>query len=329
MRLDIVIPTFRRPGLLRGALASIARAERPLQLGVAVVVVNNDATPDLPGLGPVLDSMPYPARVMHEPAPGKSAALNGAISQSTADYLGFVDDDEELAPDWFRVVEKALARGDLDFVGGRQLPFPDARVPEWLPANYSAVLGFADAGDRARPYGPGFPGVLMGGNAVIARATLERVGPYNPELGPRPGRRLLSCEDEDMYLRLLDAGARGAYLPDLVVYHHLHPDRLRGGYYRAWTFWNGAAKGLLARHRPPEGRRVAGVPRYVYGDAIRGVLTWARHLLRATAPGRLAGELPLWHLAGQLYGVHMCRTTPPGGPAATLRKERDRTVATL
>jgi glycosyltransferase involved in cell wall biosynthesis len=306
MRLDLLLPTLRRPELLKRALESLARVERPQRLQVAVIVINNDARPELPGLGAALAAVPFPTRVLHEPRPGKSAALNAAIAASTADYLGFIDDDEEVAPDWFRVVEDALEAAPADFLGGPVLLHPACEFPAWLPAGYCAVVGSADSGSSERPYGPDFPGMLKGGNAVISRATLDRVGLYDPELGPRVDRRLFSCEDEDMYLRLVKAGAYGRYLPNLIVYHCVHADRLRKGYYRAWAFWNGASTGLLDRRHPTPFARIAGVPRYAYGDAVRGLSTW----FCATVAGRPAhvrmeAEMPVWSLAGRLYGRHV------------------------
>lgn len=305
MRLELLIPTLRRPNLIRGALASIVRADIPARMRVSVTVINNDRAAGPPGLEQTLRSMPIPTALLHEPRPGKSVALNTAVARSTAEFLGFVDDDEELDGRWFRVAEEALQAEAVDFIGGRSLPMSRESIPAWIPAEYPAVLGIADAGSEPRVFGPGFPAMLTGGNAVIRRAVLERIGPFSPVLGPKAERRLFSCEDEDMYLRLVDAGARGRYVPELIVYHHVHPERLRKGYYRAWCFWNGASKGVLSRRRRAGVPTIAGVPRYIFGEAARGVLSWARTAVaRGPADRHLAAELPLWHLAGQLYGRH-------------------------
>jgi glycosyltransferase involved in cell wall biosynthesis len=315
MRLDLLIPTLKRPVLVRNALRAIARAERPCALDVSVTVINNDTVPLVlePGI-----TGPFPLRVLHERRKGKSAALNAGIAGSTADYIGLLDDDAEIASDWLLVVERALHLEDVDFIGGRALLRHLPAQPSWLPAGYPAVLGGADGGPEPFHYGPAFPGILMGVNAVISRAVLLEVGPYSTALGPRADRRLGSCEDEDMYWRLIDAGARGLYLPDLVVHHHVHPDRLRKGYYRSWCFWNGASKGLMGRRRPATVPQVAGVPRYVYGEVLRGALTWLRSLLpRGSAAARTAGELPAWHLAGRLYGRYVLRDdSADSAPAA-------------
>lgn len=306
MRLDLLIPTLRRPELLRATIGSIAASERPRNLKVSVTVVNNDRDPELPGLWPALAAVPYPVCILHEPRLGKSAALNTGIAASTAEYVGLIDDDEQLSPDWFLVAEGALERGRFDFFGGRSVLLEVSRKPVWIPSGYPAVLGVADGGSHEATYGSGFPGMLMGGNAVISRSVLARVGPYSTDLGPRADCRLFSCEDEDMYWRLIDAGAHGRYLPQLVVYHHLHPERLRKSYYRAWCFWNGASKGVLSRRRPVPVAKVAGVPRYLYAEAARGFAAWLRGTLSGGPPDlRMEGELPVWHLAGRLYGRHV------------------------
>lgn len=303
MRLDLLVPTFRRPLLLKGTLESIARAERPRHLEVRVVIVDNDEARGLPGIEPVMDALPYPAELLHEPAPGKSNALNTAVTRSAADYVGLIDDDEELDTRWFRVVEDALEARDVEFIGGRSVPKWEGPQPAWIPPDYPAVLGITDMGSEPRPYGPDAPGMLCGGNAVIARETLLRIGLFCPALGPQANRRLFSCEDEDLYLRLLDAGARGRYVPDLVIHHRIHPERLTKRYHRAWAFWNGASKAVLNQWRPTSLPTIAGVPRYLYGEAARGLLRLLRLALTPDAARqRFSAELSVWHLAGHLYG---------------------------
>ena len=308
MRLELLIPTLRRPALVRAAVLSIGRATPAQRLDVSVTVINNDTVP-LP-LEPGAAG-PHPLRIIEERKPGKSAALNTGIAASTADYIGLLDDDAEVAEDWFLVVERALAAGDVDFIGGRAVLRHLSEQPSWVPPGYPAVLGGADAGPHPFTYGPSFPGILMGVNAVISRAAPIAAGPYSTALGPRVDRRLGSCEDEDMYWRLIDSGARGRYLPDLVVHHHVHPARLRKAYFRSWCFWNGASKGVMGRGEPLPAPLIAGVPRYVYGAALRGLVTWLRASLPyGSASQRTAGELPAWHLAGRLYGRYFLRHEP-------------------
>ena len=131
MHLELLIPTFQRPALLRAALESISRATRPRAMTVSVSVVNNDTEPLV--LEPACFAGPYPLRVLHERRRGKSAALNAGIAASSADYIGLIDDDEQIAADWFAVVERTLETGQFDFIGGRATLIPSADIPGWLP----------------------------------------------------------------------------------------------------------------------------------------------------------------------------------------------------
>jgi len=142
----------------------------------------------------------------------------------------------------------------------------------------------------------------MGGNAVFRRQTLERVGPYSTALG-RSGTRLLSCEDEDMYQRLMAVGARGLYLPQLIVYHFIPRERLTKRYHRSWCFWQSVSSAVLDRIRPQPIPYVMGVPRYFYGRALRGLL----RLADRDSESRFSNELSLWELAGFFYGKHFYR----------------------
>jgi hypothetical protein len=145
----------------------------------------------------------------------------------------------------------------------------------------------------------------MGGNAVFTRKTFERVGPYSTALG-RSGTRLLSCEDEDMYQRLMSAGARGLYLPQLIVYHFIPRERLTKRYHRSWCFWQSVSSAVLDRIRPQPIPYVMGVPRYFYGRALRGMLRLAD--VRSEPEARFSNELSLWELAGFFYGKHFYRS---------------------
>jgi glycosyltransferase involved in cell wall biosynthesis len=316
VRLDLLIPTFRRETLLLRLLASITEAFKRGSVDLRVIVIDNDATGDLPVLRQWLDGTPslFPIRVVHEPRPGKSTALNTALSIASADYVGFLDDDEELDPSWFRVVARELAGGTLDFLGGRSLPLWDAPPPRWLPRDSPAVLGIVDPGVPGQLYSRHFPGILSGGNAVVRLDVMRRLGGFAAELGPRRERRLLSGEDEDLYWRLLDSGAPGRYVPDMVVFHRVHPERLHRRYFRAWHFWNGTAKGLLSRSRPQAVSSVGGVPRYLVGEALRGVLRWALTLATRDADRRLSHELPCWLLAGFVYGRYFHDTIHEPSP---------------
>ncbi|MDQ3817929.1 MAG: hypothetical protein M3362_09575, partial [Acidobacteriota bacterium] len=205
-------------------------------------------------------------------------------------------------------IQRAFSQGDVDFIGGPYKPRWGATPPDWLPKDYPAVIGWIEAGSQVRVYGKDYDGVLMGGNAIIRRAVLERVGGYSVSLGP-VGERILAAEDEDMTERLLAAGARGLYLPDLVIYHYIPPERLTKRYHRRWCFWRAVSQGIRDREQRAPVAYLLGVPRYLYGMAARALLRKMKAILaRGKDPAaRFSDELSFWNLAGFFYGKHFYR----------------------
>jgi glucosyl-dolichyl phosphate glucuronosyltransferase len=309
MRLDVLVPTLNRARSLERTVRSLLQAEVPAELQVVVTVVDNSSNDGTKALIEQLSSE-NPGRLAYvlERRRGKSRALNGGIAQTNGELVGMIDDDEEVDRRWLRVIAEAFRDPALDFIGGPYIPKWPRQPPRWLPYDYLAVIGDVDSGPEPRNYGPEFGGILKGGNAVIRRSVLERAGPYAEWLGPSGQACLLSCEDEEMYLRLLKMGAKGRYLPSLIVYHHVFEERLTKSYYRRWCFWRGVSRGLMDRVHPLPVRYLAGVPRYLYGRAGRG----AAAIARRTVTGEnwdhsFSDELSMWDLAGYFYGRHVYR----------------------
>jgi glycosyltransferase involved in cell wall biosynthesis len=310
MHLDIVLPTLNRSAQLRRAVNSVMSATRIPELPFDLYIVDNNSTDDTSRVAEALIAEWGPrVHYVLERDPGKSRALNAGIAATRGTLLAFLDDDEEISPAWMQTVARAFVNPNVDFIGGPCLPVWPEQPPAWLPPQHTAAVGRVDGGPDPKVFGKTYNGVLMGGNAVMRRAVLEKVGLFRPVLGPRVNQRLLSCEDEDLYLRLLDSGAVGWYLPDLMVFHHVQPERLTKTYHRQWCFWHGVSKAMLHVRRPPRVRELGGVPRYMYGNVLRAVGKVARTAIRrgGEKAQRFDAELTAWDLAGFVYGRHFYR----------------------
>jgi glycosyltransferase involved in cell wall biosynthesis len=305
MHLDILIPTYRRPALLARALGSIARARVPEGLTSGIIVVNNNSGDETPQV--VEDfarRAPLPVRCVTELKQGLSHARNAGIAASSADLIGMIDDDEEIAEDWLEVAERSFrGRPELAFIGGPYHGNWSQDPPAWLPSSFRGVVGEVNLGPAVKPFTQGGADLLLGGNAVVRREWLERAGPYNPALG-RSGANFASGEDLDMFDRLTALGARGEYRPDLVIHHYIPPERLTKRYFRRWAWGNGHSLGMLHRARPEPVPQIAGIPRYRIRVALEaGVRALFRAHRRWTAPGEaFAEELRLREFGGFLAG---------------------------
>jgi glycosyltransferase involved in cell wall biosynthesis len=305
MHLEVVVPTYNRADLLPICLTSLKAATVPDGLTVGITVVDNNSRDNT---GQVVEywkgHFGGRLRYIFEPIQGRSAALNAGITGSESDLVGFIDDDEEVDKTWYQTVHQTFSTYDVDFIGGPYIPKWEKEPPGWLPSDHEGVIGLVDAGNEIIPYDENYPGILMGGNAVIRRAALEKVGLYMTSLG-RTGTRLLAGEDEHMYRRLVASGAKGLYLPDLKIYHLIPALRMTKGYYRRWSFWRGVSCGVLDRTQRQSVPYFCGVPRYLFGAASRGLLRWTMAPLRRGAESQtFSQELAIWDLAGFFYGKH-------------------------
>jgi glucosyl-dolichyl phosphate glucuronosyltransferase len=310
MQLDVIIPTYNRQELLRHTLDSLLAARVPEGLSVGVTVVDNnskDRTREVVEEYMKRSGVPRVSYVF-EKEQGRSAALNAGVRATRGDLVGMIDDDEEVDAGWYEQVHEAFGRGGVDFIGGPYVPNWSVECPRWFPHDYRGVIGWVDGGERECPFDDNYDGILMGGNAVLKRAILEKVGLYATSLG-RTDKHLLSCEDEDMYLRLRQAGARGLYLPQLIIYHYIPAERLTRRYFRQWSFWRGVSQGVMDKSRPQPVAYFAGVPRWLMGRAVRGLTSRAGRALRFKKdPARsFSDELALWDFAGFFYGKHFYR----------------------
>ena len=306
MRLDVVIPTYNRSALLKKTFRSLLDARVPPGLEVQITVVDNNSKDDTRDtvLAQQAEAS-LPIHYVFEKRQGRSPALNAGVAATSGTHVGFIDDDEEIDQSWYEQIFSVFTEYEVDFIGGPCLPRFEKDLPDWLPREYNSVLGAADGGPKRVPFDRNYPGILMGGNAIFTRTILEKIGPYSTSLG-RSGKRLLSCEDEDMYERLLAAGARGMYVPELIVHAFVPAERLTKRYHRAWCFWQSVSSAELDRIRPQSTPYVLGVPRYFYGRALRGMF----RLVSIWKPGpadRFSKELALWELAGFFYGKHFYR----------------------
>jgi glycosyltransferase involved in cell wall biosynthesis len=306
MTIDVVIPTYNRADLLDRLLQSIRVAEQPPGMRIRTIVVdNNSADHTRRVVERARQGWPGTLDYQFEARQSKSAALNTGISAVTAEIVGMLDDDEEIHPQWFTVVARTFLDPSVDFISGPYLPNWGAPVPAWLPADYPGVIGWMDAGNRALQYGKDYEGVMMGGNAVVRSAAGKAAGWYNLALG-RVGVQVGSgCEDVDFFERLQLSGAKGYYVPELVIYHYIPPHRLTKRYYREWCFRRSVAQAELDALRPQPVRYLLGVPRYMIGKAARSlaVLAVSAARRRWNTAGTFSRELTLWELAGFFAGA--------------------------
>lgn len=319
-RLDVIVPTFNRPDLLARTLASLQRARVPSGVDVRFIIVdNNSNAPEAVRNAALVAELDDPRFcLIVETRQGSSHARNAGILASSAEWVGFIDDDEQVDPSWLVVASQHLQSEHVGFISGPCLPDWETPPPSWLPANagrYIAVIGWIDITPTVKEFNRELDGTAMGGNFVIKRRWIDAVGLYDTGLGRVKGR-LLSSEDHELHNRLIAGGARGFYVPELIIRHFIPTRRLTKKYHRQWAFWHGFSMQHLEQRGAPHGLpMLLGMPRYLVGNAVRSLPRLLVCLFTGgcRTPPTFTLELDLIEIAGRLYA----RMSPAPAPSAS------------
>jgi len=290
--------------MLGKIVSSLLRAPVPAGLEVAIYIADNNSTDDTERVVREMQSEASIAcHYVKETQQGSSQARNAGVRAGSGDLIGFVDDDEQIDSGWYQVVAREFSDPGTEFITGACVPEWEAPAPAWLPRLSYAAIGVT--GDLPRmEFGEGSPAELWAGNFVIRRAAFERVGGFSTQCG-RGATGLLMSEDKELETRLVREGICGLYVPELIIYHLIPPERLTRRYHRRWRFWNGVSAGVLDRSSRQPVRYFLGIPRYIFGKALRGVAMLPRdRFLARDAQQAFADEIPFWYLLGFIYGRH-------------------------
>ncbi len=145
---------------------------------------------------------------------------------------------------------------------------------------------------------------------AVRRSLIDRIGGFDPDLGRR-GNSLLGQEQAEFFCRSRYSGARGVYVPEMSLHHHVPARRLTRDYFRRWWFWKGVSKARLEQRHPITEMGIdlsrvptlCGVPRFLIGSAIRDAFGWLWAAVRFDRIERMRRAMMLCYFAGYVKGV--------------------------
>lgn len=279
--LEIIICTYNRSQQIERTIRSIAESVQPSLVSVKITIVDNNSSAIHRDryqslIGEYAGK--YDIRYLCEPRQGKSHACNLGIEKAVAQWLAFVDDDEQLGDQWLLVAERWICSGEADYIGGPCLPDWEVNPPDWLPAHrqrYRGILGWIEYGPVVCSFDK--DGIeLCGGNFIIKTEVARRIGGFNVSLG-RFANNLMCGEDGEFHMRLKSQKFIGFYDPELAISHYVPVARMSLRYHLRWAYWSGASHRVRIMRQPETGDSVPhwrGVPRFWYRKAINGVLSY-------------------------------------------------------
>ncbi len=287
---SVVVCTYNRAELLRGALASLAALRTGGRFRYEVVVVDNASTDDTEDvMAQAVREWPELVRGVREPRRGVSCARNRGVREARGPWIAFFDDDQVAEPDWLLALLRGAEEAQARCVGGAvRLLLPDEALAA-LPAECRTLLGESLGRNRRCRYGrKTAPGT---GNLLVHRSVFQQVGGFDESLRE-------AGEDTDLYRRIRTAGIEAWYLPEAVVGHVTPPYRLSAAYLR-WRFLRFG--GQLARRDRHEWRGVGFL--LVLAARLAQVATqylprWVWAQLGHSPRRRLAARSRFWRAEG-------------------------------
>ena len=218
MKISIIICTLNRSHAIVKCLDSIADSLSFIApIEAEIIVVDNASTDDTAGVVKKwAEACAFPVRLLYEPKKGLSAARNCGLRAAQGDLLLCTDDDCRMDKNY---VADALRHGAADtehvLRGGRvelgdktDLPITIKTSPDLESWNKSQ--GSIKRGNIANS--------ILGCNMAMRRAVVEKVGPFDENLGA--GSDIPASEDTDFTLRAYLADIPVEYVPDMTVYHY-------------------------------------------------------------------------------------------------------------
>lgn len=244
---SVIVPTFNQAA--RSTLAVQSLLAQESKQPYEVLVVDNNSTDDTQDrIQRLREHAPRTLRYLFEKHQGASLARNAGIRAARGDILAFIDDDAVAQPGWLdALAETYQMRPDAWCVGGKIVLDLPEDLPVWFDVgspDLLSYLGRLDLGTATieRHY----PNYLHGANFSVRRDALDRVGLFDPALGPA-GRSRFESEEIELCWRMQEAGGRVYYCGGAVVTHSVPDARLSKRYFRRRAHWSGRTWALLDR----------------------------------------------------------------------------------
>jgi succinoglycan biosynthesis protein ExoM len=223
----IAIASYRRPSGLRHLLDSLHTTDGSPD--AEVIVVDNDPEESA---RPIATGHPLRPAYVVEPVPGIAAARNRALQHFSTRHRAiiFVDDDEQVAPDWLTRLTAYATGTQADVVQGPVIGIFPPDAPPWVSRG-----GFV----QRRVWASGTQLLSAAtNNTLLRRDSWLRAGSpgFDDAFSATGG------SDTEFFWRMRKSGSCIHFCADAVVYEDVPADRLSVTWVRRRAIRNGIAE---------------------------------------------------------------------------------------
>lgn len=291
--ISVVFATYRRAETLERTLSALSRLSSDSPPW-GLIVADNADDPATQRILRHFESQ-LPLRWFVEPRRGKNFALNTALNLVAGELVVFTDDDVEPRGDWLaQLCSGSMRWPNADIFAGRILP---SRDPPY-PMHWQYIRGAYVIADWQQDEGPLSPGRVWGPNMAVRRRVFAQGHRFDTSIGPAGSDYVMGSETE-FVKRMAKLGSEAVYLPDAVVTHQIRPEQLHWGWLCQRVYRQG--RGTARETGMPEGRQIAGVPRYLWRKLIQTRIHSLGLRVCRQHDQALQRELDYWFQRGLIY----------------------------
>jgi len=313
--IDIVICTHTRASALDAVLGALARLRAPADIRWSVLVVDNASTDDTPQVVEKHRSAGVLSlRYVREETLGLTPARLRGVTETTGEWVAFVDDDNLLDAGWLEAMAGAIGEHpNAGGFGGRVCLQWQMEPPAPL-RQFGYCFAEQELGDEPKDVKS-----LVGAGMVLSRAALEASGwTQGPLLEDRVGKRLVSGGDAEIAARVRGAGFKLRYVPTAVMQHVMPPQRASFRYLLRIAWALGASEASLRLLGWPG--EYAGWKRFAAKEQTRRLRQALRGLWWSVRTRRELKSALVWLAAARGFsaGVRQVRALGPERRSAVI-----------
>ena len=203
---------------------------------VEIIVCDNNSSDETKN---VIQQYPQ-IKYIYERKQGLSQAKNALLDACSEDsqFVGFIDDDETVQPDWIEQMLKGFIDDTIATVGGPYHNIYEHEVPSWIPESiYPRSYEIKNDIKISRSF-LGIPG----GNGMCRLSIIRSKKIYfDVKLG-RTGKKSLSGEDNEFYQNVTEPEYKYGFVYSAWINHYIPASRLTFSYLQQLNFWDSVSE---------------------------------------------------------------------------------------
>jgi succinoglycan biosynthesis protein ExoM len=216
---DVCLCTYKRGALLNQCINSLLSQEGVAGIHYRIIIVDND---EFMSAEHIVDTVKKSTDVeiiyVSEKRKNISHARNLCLTNASAEYICFIDDDEVASSLWLKNLYNTIITYDTDIAVGPVIATYPSNTPKWVIKSGIFERVVKNTGDSVTDFGTG--------NCMVRRSTLiANKSCFDESYGLSGG------EDSKFFYELFSAGSNAAYCREAEVYEEAAKARMSVFYF--------------------------------------------------------------------------------------------------